>query len=130
GDGRPVTADALTQGALTIGETGWEGEVPGTPGYVAPELLAGRGADARADQFSFCVALFEALEGRRPYEEPALLDLALGKSVPPPRPRRTPWWLRGTLVRGLAPHPDQRFPGMDALLSRMRRSRARSRAVA
>ncbi|OJT17944.1 hypothetical protein BO221_43940 [Archangium sp. Cb G35] len=101
------------------------GSVVGTPGYIAPECLAGRGADARADQFAFCVALFEALEGHRPYDEPALLALARGEpSASPPRQRRTPRWLRGIVTRGLSPDPAGRFPSMEALLARMERGRA------
>ena len=43
------------------------GAVLGTPAYMAPEQLAGRTADERADQFAFCVTLWEALAGSRPF---------------------------------------------------------------
>ncbi|HET6583005.1 MAG TPA: serine/threonine-protein kinase, partial [Nannocystaceae bacterium] len=42
------------------------GALVGTPAYMAPELLAGGNADARSDQFAFCVALHRALYGTAP----------------------------------------------------------------
>jgi serine/threonine protein kinase len=41
--------------------------VVGTPAYMAPEAFRGGPVDARADQFSFCVALFYGLYGVLPY---------------------------------------------------------------
>ncbi len=43
-----------------------EASVAGTPRYLAPEVAAGEDADPRSDQFSWAVALFEALTGVRP----------------------------------------------------------------
>ena len=43
------------------------GAPPGTPGYVAPELLRGEPPDARVDQFSFGVLLYELLAGHHPF---------------------------------------------------------------
>jgi eukaryotic-like serine/threonine-protein kinase len=43
------------------------GAVIGTPGYIAPEQLQGLEADARSDQFAFCVTLWQALYSERPF---------------------------------------------------------------
>ena len=43
------------------------GAFMGTPGYMAPEQLGSHEVDARCDQFAFCVSLWEALYGRRPF---------------------------------------------------------------
>ena len=37
--------------------------------------FAGKVADARSDQFSFCVAVYEAVYGERPFAGKSLTDL-------------------------------------------------------
>jgi eukaryotic-like serine/threonine-protein kinase len=45
------------------------GEVKGKAAYMAPEQLAGRKVDARADLFALGVLLYEMLSGRNPFAE-------------------------------------------------------------
>ena len=98
------------------------GAAIGTPAYMAPEQHLGRDTDARSDQFSFCVTLFEALYGQRPFagDNYAALVLAVteGQIREPPRSaRRVPRWLDAILRRGLASDPASRYPDMAALLA-------------
>lgn len=96
-------------------------ERPGTPAYMAPELFAtGTIAGPAADQFAFCVALFEALHGVQPFPQPhlgqrlrAMHDRAI---APVPEDSHVPAWLHAAIVRGLDPDPAQRHPDMQALL--------------
>jgi tetratricopeptide (TPR) repeat protein len=96
------------------------GAMVGTPGYMAPEQIDGHLADARSDQFSFCVSLFEALYGERPFFGTsvrmmrALMYHGVIREVPDRG--RVPGWLHAIIARGLSFHPAARWPSMDALL--------------
>ena len=93
--------------------------------------LIGEPVDARADQFSFCVALYEALYGERPFQGSTLMELMMSVSTgdiqAPPRRTSVPGWLRKVVLRGLANEPDDRYPTMNALLRALRRDPARQR---
>jgi serine/threonine protein kinase/tetratricopeptide (TPR) repeat protein len=97
------------------------GLLVGTPAYMAPEQFRGQLADARSDQFSFCVALYEGLYGQRPFPGSTLVDLAEnvihGRLRPVPVNRRVPGWVKRAVLRGLATDPEARWPSMDALLA-------------
>jgi tetratricopeptide (TPR) repeat protein len=103
----------------------------GTPAYMAPEQYAGEDVDARADQFAYCVALYEALYGERPFVGRNLFSLIQaverGEIAEPPRGTRVPTWLRKAIVRGLARDPVQRWPDMDSLLAALQRPPVRAR---
>jgi tetratricopeptide (TPR) repeat protein/tRNA A-37 threonylcarbamoyl transferase component Bud32 len=107
------------------------GAVLGTPAYMAPEQVAGRATDHRTDQFAFCVALYEALHGERPFAGDTFAEVAFAVSMgtvrPPPREARVPAWLRGVLVKGLSPSPEDRHASMGALLAALGRDPARLR---
>ena len=96
------------------------GALMGTPAYMAPEQHLGLALDARSDQFSFCVALYEGLYGVRPFsgESPAALGMAVTRGMldDPPPGRTIPKWLRRVVLRGLRPSPDERFADMPQLL--------------
>ncbi len=100
------------------------GAVMGTPAYMPFEQMEGRDAEPRSDQFSFCVSLYEAVHGERPFDGRSLaalrLSVAEGHVRPPPAGRRAPARLRAALLRGLAPRAEQRWPSMAALLEQLR----------
>ena len=96
------------------------GTILGTPAYMAPEQHRAGTVDARADQFAFCVALFEALYGVRPFGGKDLASLEhakLSAEIQEARRRdRPPPWLRKVVMRGLSPEPEDRYASMTDLL--------------
>jgi predicted Ser/Thr protein kinase len=104
------------------------GRIVGTPAYMPPEQALGVVVDGRADQFSFCVALFEALYGQRPFigqSSGELVEDMLRDRVTPPNGVRLPAWLSRAVLRGLKPSPEQRWPDMAALVAELERDRGR-----
>ncbi|AKT41807.1 protein kinase domain-containing protein [Chondromyces crocatus] len=80
-DTRPSdTAHAARDLGLT--ETG---ALLGTPAYMAPDQLEGAPATEASDQFGFCVSLWEALYGSRPYEGTTIPELVKAARKGPPR---------------------------------------------
>ncbi|MBL8881408.1 MAG: hypothetical protein JNG88_20100, partial [Phycisphaerales bacterium] len=108
------------------------GALVGTPAYMSPEQHLGRPADARSDQFAFCVTFYQALYGQRPFTGERMSALAFqvlqGKIAAAPAGSTVPAWLRKVVLRGLAVDADQRHPGMRALLGALHRERRFARS--
>jgi predicted Ser/Thr protein kinase len=121
-----ATLDPSEPIAASASQTG----LAGTLAYMAPEQYLRRSADARADQFSFAVALYEALYGERPFASP--LTSGDPAAVTAPRHGGVPVALRQVLLRALRQDPGQRYPSMAELLTALASPpwRARSLAVA
>jgi eukaryotic-like serine/threonine-protein kinase len=98
----------------TNSTTTTEGHVLGTVGYMSPEQVRGRPADARSDIFALGTVLYELLSGRRAFSGDSAADTmtailmkdpeelgSVGLSVPP--------GLERMLRRCLEKDPEQRF---------------------
>jgi tetratricopeptide (TPR) repeat protein len=100
---------------------------------MAPEQLAGDRTDAAADQFSFCVALFEALYGEPPFEGKTFGELRANVTAGRIRAvrgaRAVPARLRPILARGLSVLPKDRYPSMQALLADLEPESGRRRVL-
>lgn len=118
------TRTTLTPGAPPT-DTAKHRVVAGTRPYMAPEAHAGRDPDAAADQYSFGLALIEALAGSLPFNHKGKGKL-VGKKLEGVPPE---WLKNNEVARGLvpivlratAPDPAHRYPGMDSLADDLRR---------
>lgn len=124
----PATAvRAGSSSAALLLSTGIEG-FGGTPAYAAPERIDGAPADERSDQFSFFVALYESLYGRRPFTGTSLEQLRRSIARGPGKPGTAipgPKSLRSAIERGLSEEPTRRFESMTEAVAALEHAAAR-----
>jgi len=98
------------------------GGLPAPSGfYRAPEQHIGAEVEQRTDQYSFCVVLYQALFGRRPFEKDGqddVLSLLQGRVIIP-EGSQVPRRVQKVLRRGLETEVEKRYPSMDHLLAEL-----------
>jgi serine/threonine protein kinase/Flp pilus assembly protein TadD len=106
--------------AKTVLDTGEQsitlsGALFGTPAYVSPEQAAGAGhVDARADQYSLAVTLYEMLAGERPFSRATDVEAFAKRFNETPTPIRqlredVPEAIEAALTKAISPDPDTRY---------------------
>jgi eukaryotic-like serine/threonine-protein kinase len=124
------TDDSIDSVSVLDARMTQSGSLMGTPLYMAPEQLNGLDVDTRTDQFSFCVALYEALYEQHPFGGGTIAELAdqvlAGRIRPPPPRTRVPERIRRILARGMAVKAEDRFPSIDVLLAALVRDPGRT----
>ncbi len=95
------------------------GAVMGSPEYMAPEQVMGHDVDSRVDMWAFCVVLYEAISGRRPFDGGSVMALFASILRQEPRPLGmhdgVDPELWAILARGLAKNRAERFADMAEL---------------
>jgi tetratricopeptide (TPR) repeat protein len=102
-----------------------DGAMIGTPAYMAPEQLQGKGVDARTDLYSLGVVLYQALTGECPFVAETPLAIAMMHIHNPLRPPRQinpaiPESVERIVLRALAKNPDDRFQSAGELAQALR----------
>ncbi|MFV8754888.1 protein kinase domain-containing protein [Nannocystaceae bacterium ST9] len=106
--------------AETLGARG------GTRAYMPPELLLHHErADKRADQFAFCISVWESLCGQRPFSWRTPEEQSMALDGAPRGGSELPRWLRRGLLRGMAKERTARFDDMGELLALLERGLGR-----
>jgi len=99
---------------LATTETPISGSMRGTIGYAAPEVVRGELGDPRSDLYSLGVVFYEAIAGKRPYEDDSILEvLRLQAATEPEPPRKfkidVPVELERIVLRLLEREPGLRY---------------------
>ena len=86
-------------------------EIPGTPGFMAPEQFDGNAGDELTDQFALGVTLYRWFTGKWPFgEQEAFQRPRFGRPVPPSRHRpEIPSWLDDAILTTIQPERNARF---------------------
>jgi serine/threonine protein kinase len=120
-DVRPGRADhaylsdfGLSKGSLWWSGPSGQGQFMGTLGYAAPEQLAGKPVDGRADQYALACSAYELLAGSPPFprDGPGAVIWAHMSEPPPPLTSRRPELpaaVDGVLTKALAKEPELRY---------------------
>ncbi len=99
--------------------------VLGTPHYMAPEQAAGRGADARSDQYALAAVTYEMLTGVPPFHgraATAVVHAHIYDLPPPPTEQRPtlPAAVNRVLLRALAKSPYDRYLSLEEFAAALR----------
>ena len=110
---------ALNRGAMHEAHDG----APGTPSFMAPELLAGAPADAQADLYAAGVTLYHLLTRKYPYGEiEPFQHPRFGEPAAPTRYRPDiPRWLEAALLKAMAREKKLRFETAEEFLLALER---------
>lgn len=120
-NGQPVITDFGISGLNEATDITRQGDLLGSPGFMAPEVVHGRSTSAASDQYSLGRLLFElGAQGdarRLPRDRPLLEMLAWAMQVDWQRlPTDQPWGrLRAVLMRMMATEPEDRYPDTRAV---------------
>ncbi|HJW92388.1 MAG TPA: protein kinase, partial [Thermoanaerobaculia bacterium] len=127
------TVKIVDFGLARIGESSvtGTGTILGTPNYMSPEQVRGRGIDARADIFSLGAVFYELLSGRRAFDGDSVHAVLYAVMQREPEPLQLvapsiPTAVSEIVMRALQKDPSRRFRSAEEMRNVVRALRARS----
>ncbi|HEY8073353.1 MAG TPA: serine/threonine-protein kinase [Labilithrix sp.] len=113
-----IVANAETVAGVTAKSLTAQGQLVGTPAYLAPEQARGVEVSAATDQFALAVTAFEALTGKLPWRGDGVVEVVaslLRDDAPPVSSQaQVPPELDPVITRALAKDPKDRWPDIGA----------------
>ncbi len=108
---RRVLASQMDVAAKSNERLSSSSTIAGTLHYLAPEVLRGKGMDARSDTWALGVLLYEMATGRLPFDGQTGFELsaAILREPPAPMPPRVSAGLRAVILHCLSKEPGQRY---------------------
>ncbi len=98
-----------------------DGQVFGTPSYMSPEQVAGKGIDARSDIFSLGVMLYEMVAGCKPFTGDSIVTVTYNiMNMEPQPPAGAPQWLSGIILKAMAKDPNGRYTSAEEMAEDLR----------
>lgn len=117
-DGDTLTGQTVDEVKVTANDAGLADHHVGTTDYMSPEQLTTGVADASANQYSFCIIVWEALYGSRPHMvRDAEVEAVRGSSALPQVSRGASARLEAVLRKGLAFRSEERHVDLEPVLS-------------
>src|ERR1022692_591441 len=112
---------------MTIAAVTDPGTVIGTVAYMSPEQARGENVDARSDQFSFGLIVYELAAGKRAFVRPSAAETmaAIIRDEAEPLPATVPAPLRWVAERCLAKDPAERYDSTKDLYRELKLARER-----
>jgi serine/threonine protein kinase len=103
---------ARVQGAAAVNTA--SGQMVGTPLYMSPEQIRGKGVDGRSDIYSLSVMLYHLVCGLPPFQDPNALSLMFQHVHDAPKPPSAlaegiDPRLEAIILKGMAKKPEDRF---------------------
>ena len=123
---RPQASDGDNSATQVLTAT-QPGVIMGTMAYMSPEQVRGLPVDARSDQFSFGLLLYEMVTGKRTFARETGVEImaAILREEADPLPETVPAPLRWIVDRCLAKEPEQRYESTRDLYQELRTVRDR-----